>query len=310
MAYRFKHGDKSVEAGLRRIALGEIDRAVAEIDNKRLNLDDTVHQVRMRCKKLRGLICLVRPSFDDYKQENAAYRDAARKLASVRDAAVMVATYDDLAKNYADEIDRAAFAPIRRHLTLRKKTIAPKPRDIADRLAQFRTDMLAARKRARHWQLNDSGFDAIAGGLHKTYTRAEKALAEAGKHPTTAAFHEWRKRVKYHGYHTRLLAPIWPAPMNAHRNAAERLNELLGWHHDLALFRQAVSDEPDAFGKPKVIEVLLGLVQRRQTAFETEAFALGVRLLAEPADALVARWRAYWDIWEKAKPVSNKALAA
>jgi CHAD domain-containing protein len=310
MAYRFKHGDNSVEAGLRRIALGEIDKAVAEIDNKRQNLDDTVHQVRMHCKKLRGLLCLVRPSFDNYRLENAAYRDAARKLAPVRDAAVMIATYDDLLENYADEIDRAAFAPIRRHLTLRKKMIAPRPRDIADRLAQFRADVLAARKRARHWQLNDTGFDAIAGGLRKTYTRAEKAFAKSGKHPSTAAFHEWRKRVKYHGYHTRLLAPIWPAPMKAHRKAAERLNDLLGNHHDLALFRQAVTDEPDAFGTPKVIEVLSGLVQRRQATIEREAFALGTRLLAEPADALAARWRDYWETWTKAKPASNKALTA
>jgi hypothetical protein len=37
--------------------------------------------------------------------------------------------------------------------------------------------------------------------------------------------------------------------------------------------------------------------RRWQKALEGEAFALGGRLFTESADALTARWAAYWDLW-------------
>jgi hypothetical protein len=56
MAYRFKHNDKSVQDGIRRVALKQIDTALAEIDNRRLGTGETVHQLCKRCKKLIDLI--------------------------------------------------------------------------------------------------------------------------------------------------------------------------------------------------------------------------------------------------------------
>ena len=49
----------------------------------------TVHDVRKRCKKVRGLLRLVRPGLGpDYRRANADVRDAARELSSLRDAHV------------------------------------------------------------------------------------------------------------------------------------------------------------------------------------------------------------------------------
>jgi|GEM_PF-5573736 uncharacterized protein with von Willebrand factor type A (vWA) domain len=50
MSFQFKRGDERVEDGLRRIALSQIDKAIAEIDDDDLDVDATVHQVRKRCK--------------------------------------------------------------------------------------------------------------------------------------------------------------------------------------------------------------------------------------------------------------------
>ena len=79
MAYRFSVTDRSVQAGVRRIACEQIDKAIAEIENTELPLDETIFQIRKRCKKIRGLLRLVRPSFDGYARENAIFRDAARE---------------------------------------------------------------------------------------------------------------------------------------------------------------------------------------------------------------------------------------
>ena len=44
--YQLKQSDGSIQAGMRRIALGQIDGALAEIDDPDLDLHQTVHQVR------------------------------------------------------------------------------------------------------------------------------------------------------------------------------------------------------------------------------------------------------------------------
>jgi CHAD domain-containing protein len=310
MAYRFKHSDDSIQDGVRRIALDQIDAALGEIDDRRLDAEEAVHQLRKRCKKLRGLIRLVQPAFGDYKAENAAFREAADALSFIRDTAVMITTYDKLLAAYRQQVERATFAQIRRHLTLRQNHISRHRGEFDERLARARAAMVKARKRARHWRLNGDGFDALAGGLTKNYKRAAKALAAARQNPIPAAFHEWRKRVKYHGYHTRLLTPVWPGTMKMHGKDADRLGDLLGDHHDLEVFRQALAHDPNAFGELKSVEVMIGLIRRRQAVLEADAFALGSRLLAEPEDALLQRWHALWDIWQNETPPEEEALAA
>jgi CHAD domain-containing protein len=309
MAYRFKRGDAAVQDGVRRIAAEQIGKAIAEMDDSALDMHDTVHQVRKRCKKLRGLIRLVRPALADYGAENAAFRDAAGTLSFVRDSEALIEAYDSLMAAYRDQIERPAFASACRHLTEMQKA-AIGVDDIEGRLHAFRGGMEEAQGRVSAWTLEAVGFAAMEGGLAKTYKRARNAMERAHETPTPEAFHEWRKRAKYHWYHARLLRPVWPGPFKARRRAAKRLSDLLGDHHDLAVLRQTVGAEPDAFGKPADIEVLCGLADRRQAVLAADAFALGARLLAEPPGSLRRRWRAYWTAWRGEQPRRTRALAA
>lgn len=309
MTFRFKQSDNTVEDGVRRIAIDQIDKAMRDAADVTRDSGERVHKVRKRCKKLRGLIRPCRPAFDPYKAENDALRDAAGALSFLRDADMLIATYDDLTHTHNDQIDRRAFAPIRRRLTLRRKDVA-RSHDIADALGVFRERMAEMRERAARWRLNDDGFDALAGGLAKTYKRARKAMRRLNVDPGAEALHEWRKRVKYHWYHTRLLQPIWPALMQVHRDSAKRLGDLLGAHHDLATLQQAVAADPDSFGRPARIEVFLELIARRQSDLEAEALSLSTRLLAESPAGLVQRWGAYWSAWRKDESTRVFAIAA
>ena len=310
MPYRFQHDDGTVEAGVRRIACEQIDRAIAEIDDPDLPRAQAVHQVRKRCKKLRGLIRLVRPVFDDYGRENAVCRDAAKPLAELRDAAVHVETYDMLVETYADQIDRRALGSVRRRLTLRRKA-TERVVDAEARIAEMRNSMVELRGRASRWRLKADGFEAVAGGLGRTYKRARKTMAKARGRPGPERLHEWRKRAKYHWYHERLLRPVWSKPMKAHADAADDLGELLGDHHDLAVFRDTIAAEPKAFGRIEDVETLIGLIERRQAELEARSFVAGARLFAEPGDALKARWGSYWSTWREAStPPRRAALVA
>jgi len=296
MAYRFARDDASVEQSLRRIASEQIEWAIRTIDAGATGPDDPVHEVRKSCKKIRGLLRLVRPAFASYADENAAFRDLARIVSGLRDATVLTDSYDTVMAAYGDEVDRRALSPIRRRLTLMRKAQAAE-HDVAALLAQCHDRLAQAGERARAWRLDGDGFIAIGGGLEQTYRRARKAMRKAERTPTPEHFHDWRKRCKYHWYHARLLQPIWPGPMKAHIACAHELGDLLGEHHDLMVFLDALAAQASKFDDDARIEVMAGLVRSRQSVLATRAFALGARLLAEPPSALASSWGVRYDAW-------------
>ncbi|MDF0603502.1 CHAD domain-containing protein [Psychromarinibacter sp. C21-152] len=296
MSYTFASSDPSVEAGLRRIALDQLGRALSSMDSCDEDLHEAVHDARKRCKKLRGLVRLVRPAFPDYSAENAALRDAARRLSRFRDRTAMLETFDRLADALGARLDADATAPLREALEDRRARAAEDP-ELTETLAAFRQDLEDARDRAAKWSLDDDGFDAVAGGIAKTYKRARKAMRRAEQSGHAEDMHDWRKRVKYHWYHARLLSDIWPAMMDAHVDVADDLSDALGDHHDLAEFRVLLQDPSlPAAGRHALFEPARDEMDR----LESHAFALGARLLAEKPKPLVKRWGKWWDIWQDA----------
>lgn len=170
--------------------------------------------------------------------------------------------------------------------------------------------MTKAKERIGNWKIDESGFDAVAGGLGKTYKRGRKAMAQAAEQATAERLHEWRKSVKYHWYHARLLSELWPAAMKPHIGAAKELSDLLGTHHDVAVLKRTVVEEFDEIGDHRKVETFIGLADRRQTLLEAQAFELGRKLLAEGKSALQQRWDAYWCAWQTEEEERHPGLAA
>ncbi len=308
MAYRLRR-KKSVQKSIRKVACEQIDRAIAEILDEQLDRHETVHQVRKRCKKVRGLVRLVRPVFADYQGENEFFRDAARELSYVRDAQSIIECFDALMKHFQQQIDRSSFAATREELERRRREIAGDEEGLDEKLDEFLASMREARHRVSHWKVDDDGFSAVAGGLKKTYRRGRKAMRLAYENPAAESFHEWRKRVKYHWYHARLLRRIWPRMMKVQREAAHHLSDLLGDDHDLAVLRQTILDTPARFGAAEDSQALLGLIDRRRAQFQAEAWPLGQRLYAEKPQPLAGRFGLYWETWQATgeQPVAEVA---
>lgn len=286
MAYRLRKSE-AAGAGVRRIAVEEIDKAIDRLEG---GADaEAVHEVRKGCKRLRGLLRLVRPGLGDevYQLENAAFRDIARELAEARDADAVLEALDALAEREPDALDYQAVAN-----ALRSSAPAG-PGAGADRaLADFR----AARLRVSDWRLDGRGFDVVGPGLAKTYGRGRDRYREAYQTPSVEALHEWRKRVKYHWYHVRLLEPMWPGPMGALRTELKRLSDLLGDDHDLAVMRTMLPPAGEALGAAEHAR-LLSLIDERRATLQADAFVLGARIYAEGAKRLQRRFHRYWHAW-------------
>ena len=295
MGYRIL-SDEAVLNAVRRIAGEQIDNAISEIQSNAIDDPESVHQVRKRCKKIRGLIRLVRPRMDDtYQFENAWYRDAARKLSVLRDAHSMIGTIDSLMERFGDQVDGGTLARIGRQLKDRRSRIVRDEVDVRQRLTGLAGRMQQGRRRIDVWSFPETGFDAVSAGLAKTYSRGRKAMAIAYMEPSAERFHEWRKRTKYHWYHMRLLQSVWDKAMRARREDVHLLSEYLGDAHDLAILGATLRAEPDDFGDVRTVHLLLGLIDRRQAELYSEARPLGRRVFAEKPKHFVERLGTYWE---------------
>lgn len=77
MSFKLNRSE-SIENNVRRIARQQIDKAIGEINDTVKDRNEVVHQVRIRCKRLRALIRLVRPAMGKiYALENSRTRPVA-----------------------------------------------------------------------------------------------------------------------------------------------------------------------------------------------------------------------------------------
>jgi CHAD domain-containing protein len=303
MSYRLRVSEP-IAAGARRIATEQVDAVLRTLDDRWLSPDEAVHDVRERCKRVRALLRLVRPAFGArYDGVAARYGDAARALAAARDAAVLVDAYDGLIRHFRREVERRAFAPVRRALTLRRRALTDG--GVPARLAGLREAMEQARSEVETWSLDGDGYDALRRGLQAEHRRGRWAFRAAYAGPSDERFHTWRKRVKDHGYHARLLRDAWTPVGLAWAGEAERLAGLLGDEHDLAVLAQTLRGEPDRFGRLRAVQALLGLIDRRRGELQARARPLGGRLYAERPGAFAARLEEYWNAaCEEAEPAA------
>ena len=301
---------ETVEDGIKRIVHEQIEQAIKEIDSPRMKRSDAIHEVRKRCKRIRAVLRLVRPQFEKtYQFENVWFRDAAKGLAELRDAEAIIETYDSLLDKFGDQIDRRAFAPVRRAFTLRQKKISEESGDVKQKLKKLRGRMNKAAGRIAGWKLKVAEFPGIEAGLVATYLRARKTMAAAYDEPTAANFHEWRKQAKYHDFHMRLLSGLWEPVMASLAKETAALSDSLGDDHNLEVLHQTLLKSPKHYGKKRDIQVLLGLIDRRSAELRVEANTIGTRIFAEKPSAFGRRFRGYWEAWRCEAERPSKKLS-
>lgn len=292
MAYRIRRQDKSIEKAVRRIAREQLGKAVNAIEDSD-DVAQTVHDVRKRCKKVRGVLRLVRKSFADFAPENRAYRDIAAGLSGPREHQVALQTIDTMLRDIRSESASQSLSICRTLLESDGTARMVQPR-LA--LAEALEQLAQARRRIKDWELDDDGWSAIGPGLSHNYRKAHSAARRIEDGSSAEAYHSLRKALKYHWYHTRLLEKIRPETMRSRAKLAGKLTEILGDHHDLSDLE--IQLKPHLEGAERQsIEMVLILARRRRTVLEGQSHELSARLLKKhPAD-LVSDWQSDWRKW-------------
>ena len=299
MAFRLKKSE-SLKKAIQRVAREQVDDAIKELKDDSLGPHEAVHQFRKHCKKMRGLLRLVRPAMEKtYQRENEWYRDQSRELSRVRDAEAMIEAMEAICKNRKQgsdgeqELIAAAIKTLQDH----KEQLAREWIDIDNELSRTADELKAARDRIDDWHLDPNDFDAARKGLKKTYKRACKALATAIDDPTSEKLHELRKRTKYHWYHMRLLEGAFEPVLSTRSDQCKLLSDYLGDDHDLSVLTLFILDAPDRFGDAPAQEQLMKIIQLRRQELQSDGMKLAKLLYAESPKKFVARITTYWENW-------------
>jgi CHAD domain-containing protein len=124
-------------------------------------------------------------------------------------------------------------------------------------------------------------------------------MSAARKHPDGENYHAWRKRVKDHWYHVRLLNDIWSDAMTGYENSLKSLEDKLGTDHNLNVLAERVKTEPDFFGTTGQIDTLRELIDRYRKDLHEEAEAIGLRIYGEKPRDVERRLARWWREWQQ-----------
>jgi len=291
VGFRLKTG-QAVSSEVRRIVLRQLDRAVDELTAiGDPESDEAIHDARRRVKKIRAIIRLVRPVLDRAHRDDPALRRVSKLLAPVADGQGVIDTLNQLLRRYRTQMPRKTATAIRADLVARSRRIDLKAAK-EHVLEKARRTLRAETRRVKEWRLSAEGFGALSPGLKISVRHAREAMVTAWLKPTAQHHHSWRRHVKNHWFHVRLLSARCGNRLQPYQRQIEALDGVLGEYHNLVLLREVLVG--DTALAPREVKRCLRIVERYQKELRRHAQILGIRIYSEKPRRFVRRVKELW----------------
>ena len=297
MAYQLLREENVMQA-IRRVVIEEYTAAGNWLCEEQAGAGNGVHEARKCFKRIRGALRLVRKELGKYYGvENSDVRNLAQQLASVRDAQAMLETLAKLREQFGEYLQPDTFNGVATALQTRMDGLTASEGTMTEVIDSVRESIITAQQRVEAWPDSKDTFGTLQPGLERIYRNGLLEFRRAQKSGESFYYHEWRKNVKYLWYHVTLLENIWPKMMLVQKKALKSLSDVLGDEHDLTVFQAFLPEITGDFKEAAEIQLLLGLVERRQSQLREMSVFLGERIYAEEPEAFTRRLRAYWCAW-------------
>lgn len=286
MAYRIRP-DNDFTAQFKAIATQKLQSAISALESPADDPHEAIHEARKAFKRVRALYRLVKHDARDFQRhENIRLRDIARTLSTVRNATALIEAVTDL-QTYAKTPEEAvALSFSREALATRRDRLARDETDLSDRIANAIAGCHQAIDAVGYVEFDDGRQKTarrLSRAWHKSLTAASTALEDCHTHASAEHFHELRKCGQVYWMHLALLRDLWPSAMNAKRQQAKQLVDLLGHEHDLSVLSELIDEQPHLFGRGEDLAHLLGAIINRQQALRHDALELADRVFADKA---------------------------
>jgi len=288
--------DPAADAVRAHIAL-QVTRFLVQDLRVRLDLPDSVHQMRVAARRLRSGLKVFGPLLDEEwsRQLRTELGWAAGELGRVRDTEVMLARLDDHAGELPPADAQLATEAVERVLRAE--------------LAQARTAALASLRSKRHIELlvalvdavelprmtelaNRSCAEVLPPMVDKSFQRLSKDVAAL--HPDSAAepWHETRIAAKKARYAAELVTPVFGVPAKRLAKALADVTENLGDHQDCYVAEQE-----------------LRVIAARDDTDGATGFALGLLHAAEEEREMALR-QDFVRLWPSVRKLFRKTVLA
>ena len=238
MAYRLSP-EQPVSHQLVRILLEEVSSAALNLTEATAdNRDGRVHEARKSIKKTRALLRLVAKGLGKarFQRENKRFCDINRQLSALRDAQAIIEAFAALPEDTVPQtariklLKRLESAKARTYLTL----------NVDEVLGASVAALNEAQLSLSSLTLKGEGYALLEAGLVKVYRQGRNALAIATQTPSPDNLHKFRKRVKDHWYHARLLSDANLKSFEGRQEALRELETHLGESHNLHVLQQTL----------------------------------------------------------------------
>ncbi len=347
MSYKLKLTEP-LERGVRRIAIAQIDGAIARLQAEREE-SHVVHTARKGLKKLRALLRLVRPGLEAgvFDRENVRLRDIARQLSPLRDQHVIAETVKMLAADVARAAAHtepvkagpvkagpvkagpvkagpvkarpvkpnpatSAFVALAKRLNERPPGIpaADNASDTGNVLAATVAELQETRSALEKIEI-DGGHATAFAGITDSYRKARRAMHHGFTTLDAEDLHEFRKYAQHHWRHMQLVSLSWPEYFEARAMSARRLSTILGTDHDLEVLASYVASHDGPRLTARQREHVLSIIHSHQAGLRADANRLGQQLFADPPSVFGQTVAFHWTTaGESASGHKNKATAA
>jgi CHAD domain-containing protein len=293
VSFRFKRHE-SIATGIRRVLCELLDHCAGLlVDDQGVAKDEAVHDTRRYLKRARAVLRLLRPhvSTEDFGPLDRTLRDCGRDIAGPRDAKVVRQTFGKLLQSSVPENKRDGIArEVLPRLGCEAAQADPvELKRLAKRLAKVRRTLA-------NLEVAKSGWSCLGPGLESAYRKCQKAGALAGETRDPNDLHEWRKSSKHVWHQVQLLRQAWPELLDPLASEYSRLSTLLGDAHDLHVLQLRLEELPERVGK--IAAPVAEAARQDRLRAESQAVALGARLLAEEPAAFEQRLHRIWKAWK------------
>jgi CHAD domain-containing protein len=213
---------------------------------------------------MRSLLRLARPALGDaYKVQDKRFQQAAKLLAGYRD----------------DQVVARIIAVLDGQATQSRVPALPVPMEVIQRSGSILHECKAT---VDEWPLDIDGFEAVAPGFARTYSKCLHAWGAAQREPSDEVFHRLRRFTKYHWYQVRILERLNRVASSERRQSLRALQLALGEAHDVVLLEEAFASRDDQDTQ------LLQRAIARKEALYAEATGLCEVLYAPSVKDLIA----------------------
>ena len=205
MAFRLKR-KKAVGRQLSQVVSAELTSAVDAAGSSGTMSVDNVHEVRKHLKKVRAVLRMLEASLGKaYDSLSSALGSAARRRSALRVADASFETLGKLRVRYPRVLTASVVRSVDRALKADKQRAQSRvPRLLPGVVRTLERSTRTVPRQIR----KAAGQHAMRAGMRRTYQRARDAMTLARRQSDDERLHRWRRRVKDHWYHMRLLKGV------------------------------------------------------------------------------------------------------